>query len=271
MNEAQVFRILFVGDVYGELGIRALRRFTTEEKARLGWDFVVANGENADALGMSPDQARQILDLGVNCITGGNHTFENSDIVRTMEQEPRIVRPANHRAGTPGRGLYSERIGDSTELVVVNLLTREGMQNDVASPFDTLDEILSAKIGDRSIALIDLHGESSFEKQALFHYVDGRVAAVIGTHTHVQTADERVSDAGTAYITDLGMTGPSDSIAGVIPSDFIDYYRTSHEAQLHAQTQGGATLCGAIVSIDPGTQRAKDIVRIRRDYHDAGE
>lgn len=266
MSKGRAFRVLFIGDVYGALGMSAVRRFTTEEKALLGWDFVVANGENADALGMSPDQAREMFELGVNCITGGNHTFENSDIARIMESEPRILRPANHPAGTPGRGVYSQKVRDSVEVTIVNLLTRELMQNDVASPFDTLDEILSTKVVDQSIVLVDLHGESSFEKQAIFHHADGRLAAVIGTHTHVQTADELVSNAGTAYITDVGMTGPADSIAGVIPCDFIDYYRTSHDTQLHAQTEGGVAFCGALISIDPASGRAREIVRLRRDY-----
>lgn len=266
MMGVRAFRVLFVGDVYGALGLRALRRFLSEQKKELHWDFVVANGENADGLGMGPEHAREMLSLGVDCITGGNHTLENSDIAQMMEEEPRLLRPANYPDGIPGRGVYAKKIADSAAVVVVNLLTRELMQNDVASPFDALDEILRTKVDDRSIVLVDLHGESSFEKRAVFHHVDGRAAAVIGTHTHVQTADERVSEAGTAYITDIGMTGPADSIAGVIPADFVEYYRRSHDVPLRAQTSGDASFCGALVSIDPTTRRATEIVRLRRDF-----
>jgi metallophosphoesterase (TIGR00282 family) len=258
-------KILFVGDVSGPLGLMALRRFLSEERA-LGWDFAIANGENTDGIGTTPSQTQEVLSAGVDCVTGGNHTFLHPTIAQALEADPRILRPANYPPGTPGRGVYAAGIGDGAHITVINQLGRESMENEVESPFAAIDTILAHQSVADSIVAIDLHAESSFEKQAFFYYVDGAVAAVIGTHTHLQTADERVSALGTAYISDLGMTGPADSIAGLVPKCLIDRYRGLPEPPLREQTVGDALLCGALVTIDTATRRATEIVRLRRRY-----
>jgi metallophosphoesterase (TIGR00282 family) len=207
-------KLLFVGDVVGSPGRRALEALLPVLARRHEPDFVVVNGENsAGGVGITPRVARSILGLGVDAITLGNHTYRHSDIYPYLDEEQRIVRPANYPKGNPGRG-HTVVEKDGVRLAVVNL-SGTVFLDAARSPFAEADAILAELRGRADHVLVDFHAEATSEKVALGWYLDGRVTACVGTHTHVPTADARVLPGGTAYITDVGMTGPRDSVIGV--------------------------------------------------------
>lgn len=207
-------RALLIGDVVGGVGLRALIARLPELRAAHRPDVVVVNAENAAAgAGTSPRQAQDLLDAGVDVLTGGNHTLQKPEIYPVLEAEPRVLRPANIAVRAPGRGLATVET-PAGPVSVVNVLGSVFMTAS-QSPFAIIDELVGrARDGARHV-IVDVHAEATSEKIALGRYLDGRVTAVVGTHTHVQTADARVLPGGTAYVTDLGMTGPHDSVIGV--------------------------------------------------------
>jgi metallophosphoesterase (TIGR00282 family) len=207
-------RLLFVGDVVGSPGRRALEALLPRLTEQHEPDFVVVNGENASGgVGITERVARGILELGVDAITLGNHAFRHNEVFGFLDDEPRIVRPANYPKGDPGRGhTVVER--DGKRLAVVNLAGTVFLDS-YRSPFPEADALLAELRGSADHVLVDFHAEATSEKVAMGWYLDGRVTACVGTHTHVPTADARVLPGGTAYITDVGMTGPRDSVIGV--------------------------------------------------------
>ncbi|MGC8862788.1 MAG: TIGR00282 family metallophosphoesterase [Armatimonadota bacterium] len=255
-----MLRILFVGDVMGNPGRRALSKLLGALCSRLDVHFVVANGENAaGGLGITKTTAAAILDAGVDVITLGNHAFSQKNIFACIESEPRIIRPANYPPGVPGRGwgVFETRTGE--HIAVANLAGRTFMAP-LDCPFRTADSIL-AEIGGRPrTLLVDMHAEATSEKAALGWYLDGRASAVVGTHTHVQTSDERVLPGGTAYITDVGMTGVLDSVLGLDKDQVIERFLTQVTGKFKP-ADGRVTLQGVVVEIDPETGRAKSIQR----------
>jgi metallophosphoesterase (TIGR00282 family) len=206
--------ILFIGDIVGGLGRRTLLALLPELREELRPDFVVVNGENAaGGLGITPQIARELLDSGIDAITLGNHAYHRREILPFLDEEERIVRPANYLRRHPGRGVtVVER--DGARLAVVNLIGTVFLQA-AGSPFDEVERILDGLDGRCDHVLVDFHAEATSEKVAMGWYLDGRVTAVIGTHTHVPTADARVLPNGTAYMTDVGMTGPRGGVIGV--------------------------------------------------------
>jgi 2',3'-cyclic-nucleotide 2'-phosphodiesterase len=207
-------KLLFVGDVVGGPGRRALEQLLPELRERHQPDFVVVNGENAaGGVGITERIARGIFDLGADAITLGNHAFRHADVYEYLDNEPRIVRPANYPKRDPGRG-HTVVEHDGVRLGVVNLAGTVFLGS-ARSPFAEADAILSELSGRADHVLVDMHAEATSEKVAMGWYLDGRVTACVGTHTHVPTADARVLDEGTAYITDVGMTGPRESVIGV--------------------------------------------------------
>jgi len=208
-------RILFVADVNGRPGHRAVEERLPALREKLGLDFVVANGENAaDGLGITPKIADKLLASGVDVITLGNHTWRRREIVPYLSGTDRVVRPANMSASAPGRGWTTAQARDGTRVAVVNLLGDLFLEPAVA-PFEVIDELVEEAQRETPVILVDFHGEATSEKVAMARYLDGRVTAVFGTHTHIQTNDARVQPGGTAAITDAGMTGPHDSVIGV--------------------------------------------------------
>ncbi len=207
-------RILFVGDVHGRPGRRAVARRVPSLRRELQVDFVVANAENsAGGVGLTPQTAAELFAAGVDALTGGNHTWAKREAYELLDSDPRVVRPANYPPGVPGHGSAVLRRG-GVALAVLNLQGRVFMD-----PLDDPFRVARAEV-DRlreltPFVLVDFHAEATSEKLALGYYLDGRVTAVVGTHTHVQTADERVLPGGTAYITDVGMTGPRDGVIGM--------------------------------------------------------
>lgn len=208
-------RILFVGDIVGSPGRRAVQELVPRLVDRYLVDLVVANGENAaGGIGITPQVAEELLNLGVDVLTSGNHIWKHKEIVPYLEESERLLRPANYPPGTPGRGWTVVETAAGRRVAVLNLEGRVFM-SPLECPFRTADRLLAELPQNVVAVIVDFHAEATSEKQALGYYLDGRVSALIGTHTHVQTADERVFPGGTGYITDVGMTGPMNGVIGM--------------------------------------------------------
>jgi metallophosphoesterase (TIGR00282 family) len=222
-------------------------------------DFVIANTENAaGGFGITPEMAQKAFAYGLDCQTSGNHVWDRMGIGDYMDKEPRLIRPANY-ADSPGNGYYIGNT-DKHKIAVISLMGRTYMYN-IDCPFRTADDILD-DIGDQTdIIIVDMHAEATSEKEALWYYLDGRVSAVIGTHTHVQTADEQVSSKGTAYITDCGMTGSFDSILGMKKSPALGRFLTGRPIRLSV-AENDVRISGVILEIEPDKMgRAASIER----------
>jgi 2',3'-cyclic-nucleotide 2'-phosphodiesterase len=242
-------RILFVADVFGSPGSRAVRDRLPSLREELAVDFCVVNGENAaDGRGITPKLADRLLAAGADVVTLGNHTWARSEILSYLDQSDRVVRPANLGAGRPGRWLAVAPAVDGTPVAVVNLLGRLFLDVPV-TPFELLDEVVEEARRRAKIVLVDFHAEATSEKIAVARLLDGRVTAVVGTHTHVQTNDARVLPGGTAAITDAGMTGPHDSVIGVQADLAIQRMRTGIPVRFHPAT-GDVRIEGVVVECD---------------------
>jgi metallophosphoesterase (TIGR00282 family) len=255
--------VLCVGDVFGEPGRRVLATFLPRLRAELELDLVVANVENAAAgFGVTPALARGFLDLGVDVMTSGNHVWDRKEIIGYIVKENLLLRPANYPAGTPGVGSVVVKAG-AQQVGVLNLQGRTFMAP-IDCPFARADEEIARLRAETPIIVVDMHAEATSEKQAMGWYLDGRASAVVGSHSHVQTADERVLPAGTAYLTDLGLTGPIDSVIGVEPELAIQRFRTGMPNRFEP-ARGRARLQGAVIRIAPDSGHALSIERIQRD------
>jgi len=253
--------ILMVGDVFGEPGRAALARLLPRLRQEHAIDFCVVNVENAaGGFGVTPSMARLFLEQGADVMTSGNHIWDKKEIVEYIAKENLLLRPANFPAGTPGAGSIAVKCGPH-KIAVLNLMGRVFMLP-IDCPFRKADEVLPELRKDTPIVLVDMHCEATSESQAMGWYLDGRVSAVVGTHRHVQTADERVLPGGTAYITDLGMTGPTDGVIGV-DRDLILQKFLSQMPVRFEPAKGPAALHGVVIVVDPDTGRASDIRRLR--------
>ena len=253
--------VLMVGDIFGESGRTALSRLLPRLRDEHAIDFCVVNCENAaGGFGITGPMAKQMLDHGADVLTSGNHIWDKKEIVEFITKENLLLRPANFPAGTPGVGHVTVKTGPH-RVAVLNLMGRVFM-NPIDCPFRKADEILPDLRRETPIILVDMHCEATSESQAMGWYLDGRVSAVVGTHRHVQTADERVLPGGTAYITDLGMTGPIDGVIGVDREIILQRFLTQMPVRFEP-AKGPAALHGAVIAIDPETGRATDIRRLR--------
>ncbi|MCR4403287.1 MAG: TIGR00282 family metallophosphoesterase [Firmicutes bacterium] len=256
-----MLRILFIGDIVGKPGRRACQTLLPEIVQRLRADAVIANGENAaGGFGLTADTSKEILGCGVHVITTGNHVWNKREFYQVLAASERVLRPANYPPGAPGRGAAVFQVAGGVRLCVVNLAGRVFMAP-VDCPFRTVDRILEELSPSCDLFVVDFHAEATSEKVALGWYLDGRVASVVGTHTHVQTADERILPGGTAYITDLGMTGPVDSVIGVRTDIIVQRFLSGLPAKFETAS-GRAQVSGALVTVDTGTGKAKDIERV---------
>ena len=251
-------RVLCVGDVVGAPGMERVRRSLRKLKNSLGADFVIVNGENASVVGITPDQAEDILDAGADVITLGNHSFGKREIVRFLEDSDRILRPANYAPQAPGRGwaVYESRFGD---VAVIDLIGRCAMDYTPDNPFLLVEKLLK-KITAK-IILVEIHAEATSEKLAMGYLLDGRVSAVWGTHTHVPTADARVLPKGTGYVTDLGMTGPRESVLGIRPDLSIAKFR-GDLTERYRWADGPTKLEGVLFTIDASSGKCLRAERI---------
>lgn len=242
------FRILALGDVVGAAAGELLAKSLWDIRRETAADMVIVNGENASGIhGLTPEQAEELFRSGADVITGGNHTFYPRGIGSALEERDYLLRPANLSARVPGRGDTVTDI-NGVRVLVMNLLGRVNM-DPVNCPFETGDRILEARQGQYDIAVCDFHAEATSEKAALARYFDGRLAAVFGTHTHVQTADARVLPGGTGFLTDLGMCGPEDSILGVKNDIIINRFLTGLPARFEV-AEGAIEIRGAVFEVN---------------------
>lgn len=251
-------RILFVGDVVGAPGCRMLRAQLPRLRREHRVDLTIVNGENsAVGNGILPNSAEWIFESGADVITGGNHSFQRREIYPYLEEHPQLLRPANYPACCEGNGVYVYDAG-RTRVAVISLMGTAFMEP-LENPFYAMDRLLQTVEAD--LYLVDFHAEASGEKKALAYAFDGKVSAVVGTHTHIQTADEQILEHGTAYITDVGMTGPIRSVLGVAPEDIISRYRTQMPTRFTVP-EGACHLDALLVNIDEKTKRATAVQRI---------
>ncbi len=251
-------RMLFLGDIVGSCGREAVVKTVPELRRELRLDYVIANGENCtNGRGLNARHADELLDCGIDVITGGNHTFQHREFYPYLDASACVSRPLNYPPGAPGHGIIE--IGD---LVVVNLIGRVFMGADYDDPFRAVDEALAGMSKNRFI-LVDLHAEATSEKQAMGWYLDGRVTTVVGTHTHVPTADHRLLPHGTAYCSDAGMCGARDSVIGDDVQAVISRFVTQMPTRL-PPAEGVAVLNGIVVEADNTTKRAISIERCDR-------
>jgi hypothetical protein len=254
-------RILFIADVVGAPGRRALSERLQAIRSENEIDACVVNGENAaDGIGITPRLADQLFDMGVDAITLGNHAFRRTEIGDYLESSERIIRPANTGRLTPGRGLAVVPVGEA-KLAVINVLGSLFLHPAI-SMFEVIDGLVETAHEETPVVLVDVHAEATSEKAAMARWLDGRVTAVVGTHTHVQTSDATVLPKGTAFITDAGMTGPHDSVIGVETELAVRRMRTGLPVRFET-AQGGVRIEGAVITCDDASGKASSIEAIR--------
>ena len=253
--------ILFIGDIFGKPGREIVRRAIPALIEQRGIDFVVANVENSAAgFGVTGDIADTILSYGVDVMTTGNHVWDKKEVLEYIPREPRLLRPANYPAGVPGRGSYIGRTRTGEPVGVLNLMGRVFM-TPLDDPFALAVREIDAMRAKTRVILVDFHAEATSEKVAMAWHLDGRATLVVGTHTHVQTADERILPKGTACLTDAGMTGPHDSIIGVTTEVALARFLNAMPAKFESAT-GPGRLNAVLVTADPKTGRATAIERL---------
>jgi len=256
--------ILFVADIFGSPGRRAVRDLVPELVSSMGIDFLIANVENAAAgFGVTKDILEELKSLGVECMTSGNHIWDRREVLPVLDQEPLLLRPHNYPPGVPGCGAKLFRTRAGVPIGVLNLMGRVFM-NDIECPFRVADREIATIRDQTKVIFVDFHAEATAEKIALCWYLDGRVSAVVGTHTHVQTADERIFPNGTGYITDAGMTGPHDSVIGVQKELAIRKFLTQLPTRFEPAT-GDVKLHGVHLDVDETTGRCRHIERVAMD------
>lgn len=256
-------RLLFLGDVVGRPGRRAVAAILPRLRREGEIDFVVANGENAsNGKGINPRAAEELRDAGVDVITSGNHIWQSRDIVPYMQENVRLLRPLNYAPDVPGSGwtVRPSRRG-GPPVAVINLIGRTFMPP-AACPFLAVEQVLSEVRREATVILVDMHGEATSEKVGMGWFLDGRVSAVLGSHTHVQTADDTILPGGTAYLTDAGMCGPEHSVLGIRTEQVLYRFRTQMPVRFDVAA-GPVLVQGALIDVDDGTGRASAIARVR--------
>ncbi|HEY0783538.1 MAG TPA: TIGR00282 family metallophosphoesterase [Thermoanaerobaculia bacterium] len=258
-------RLLFVGDVIGKPGRQAVTALLPRLVDRHRADYVVVNVENsAGGFGVTPEVLAELDPLEIDCYTTGNHVWDKKEGVELLDRIPRLLRPANYPDGNPGRGLYVGETAAGIPVATLNLEGR-GFMNSRESPFTVADRLLAALDPRVKVILVDFHADATSEKQALAFYLDGRVSAVLGTHTHVPTADERVLPGGTALLTDVGMTGPYESIIGMRADKVLKRFLLQTPAPFEVAKRD-VRLAAAVVDIDESTGKARGIERLLLPY-----
>ena len=255
-------RIFFVGDIVGKAGRQAIEGLLERIVADFRIDFTVANGENAaGGMGITPVIASEFLDLGVDVLTSGNHIWAKKEIISFLDEEERLLRPANYPYGVPGRGTGVFQLSSGKKIGVLNLEGRVFMKN-LECPFRVGEKEALKLRQETNIILVDFHAEATSEKMALAWYLNGKVSAVLGTHTHVQTSDEKVLSGGTAYITDVGMTGPLASVIGIRRQAALERFLTQIPWKFDVATEE-IELQGVIVEVEEDTGKARSIERMK--------
>jgi metallophosphoesterase (TIGR00282 family) len=254
--------LLFVGDIVARTGRDLIHRLLKPIVERYEIDIVIANGENsAGGAGITREIATDLLKSGIHVLTSGNHIWDKREALEFIEREPRLIRPANYVAGTPGRGWYVWRDDEKAPVGVINVMGRIFMAP-LDDPFAVVkQQVAQVKAEGAKIIFVDFHAEATSEKLAMGWHLDGEVTAVVGTHTHVQTADERILPNGTAYLTDVGMTGPHDGIIGMERAGAVARFLTGLPGRYDSAT-GDPRLHAVVIAADPETGRARRIQRL---------
>ncbi|MEI6558898.1 MAG: TIGR00282 family metallophosphoesterase [Rhodospirillaceae bacterium] len=259
-------RLLFLGDVVGRSGRDAVLRHLPELRQRLAPDLVVVNGENAAAgFGLTAKIAEEFLAAGIDCVTTGNHVWDQKDLVTSIDRLPRLLRPLNYPEGTPGQGAVLIATADGRTALVVCLIARLFMDM-IDDPFAAVERLVREHrlgAGGTDAILVDFHGEATSEKMAMAHYLDGRVSAVIGTHSHIPTADTWILPGGTAYQTDAGMCGDYDSVIGMKKELSVARFVRRLPTERLSPAEGEATVCGTWIETDDATGRALRVEAVR--------
>jgi len=259
-------RILFIGDIFGKPGRRLMQEKLPGLLGEYSIDFCIANIENSAAgFGVTPQIAEEILKTGVDVLTSGNHIWDKRQILPYLAGQPRLLRPHNYPKGVTGTGVYIGKAKDGTRVGVLNLQGRVFM-TPIDCPFTVGLSAVEELRRETPVVVVDFHAEATSEKQGLGWYLDGKASAVLGTHTHVLTADERILPKGTAYITDIGMTGAHDSIIGSEPRLALDRFLLQTPNRLEPAS-GNLRITGAIIDIDAATGRARDIKRLNLPFN----
>jgi metallophosphoesterase (TIGR00282 family) len=254
-------KVLMIGDVVARPGRVAVLERIQDLREQHSVDLAVMNAENvAGGFSITPQMAEELFAAGIDVMTSGNHIFDKREVSLYIERQPRLLRPANYPAGTPGSGIW-EAVVRGTRVAVINLMGRVYMPPTHDSPFTAADELLSRLDGAVKVRLVDMHAEATSEKIAMAWHLDGRVSAVVGTHTHVQTADERILTRGTAFITDLGMTGSYAGCIGMEKEDVIARF-LSPATPRPEHSKGDVRICAVLIDVDDSTGRAREISRL---------
>lgn len=256
-------KILFIGDIVGAPGREAIAQLLPGIKKELGVDFSIANAENAaGGSGITSKVAKELFDAGLNVLTSGDHIWKKSEIVEFIDREERIIRPENFPEGVPGRGRAVFKTESGVPVGVINLQGRVFMEP-LDCPFKAASRAVEELSRETKVIIVDIHAEATSEKVALGWYLDGKVSGVLGTHTHIPTADEKVLPQGTGYITDVGMCGPLDSVIGRKVEDVLARFLTSLPMRFEVATEN-VTLQGALLDIDEKSGRCRSIARIQK-------
>lgn len=260
-------KILMIGDIYGRTGRDAVEKHLPELRREHAPDLVIANCDNAaHGLGITPSIAKELYALGIDLLTGGDHVWDQRDMVPHLDREPFVLRPTNFPEGTPGKGSHIVKTKNGNDVLVLHALGRVHHHLQFDNPFLVIDKLLQKyELGKNVGAIVlDFHAGATSEKNAMGVFLDGRVSAVVGTHTHIPTADARILKGGTAFMTDLGMTGDYDSIIGAEQTNPLHVFKTGLKFERFKPAEGEATLCGAVIEIDDKTGLAKTITPVRK-------
>ncbi|MDY0028418.1 MAG: TIGR00282 family metallophosphoesterase [Pseudobdellovibrionaceae bacterium] len=259
-------KIVFIGDVVARAGRDALAKYLPEVRKELNPDVVIVNGENAaHGIGINEKICKEFFDLGVDVITLGNHAWDQREVIPYIEREQRLVRPLNYPAQTPGKGSYIHTLRDGRKIMVINAMARLFM-DPLDDPFAQVEQLVSShRMGKTLHAIfLDFHGEATSEKMAMGHFMDGKISAVVGTHTHIPTADAQILPKGTAMQCDAGMTGDYNSVIGMNTSTPIMRFTRKFSIEKLSPAEGEGTMCGTYIETDDATGLAKEIRAIRR-------
>ncbi|HEU0117323.1 MAG TPA: TIGR00282 family metallophosphoesterase [Alphaproteobacteria bacterium] len=259
-------RILFFGDIVGRTGRDGLAKHLPNLKAKLKPDVVIVNGENAaGGFGITEKIAQDFYALGVDCLTTGNHVWDQRELISNIQNDPRLVRPLNYPEGTPGKGFYLHALPNGKKILIVNVMGKLFMEPSLDDPFAVTEKFLAQyKLGASVAAIfLDFHAETTSEKMAFAHNFDGRVSAVVGTHTHVPTADDQVLPKGTAFQSDIGMCGDYDSVIGMKKELSLWKFLRKIPGERMVPAEGEATVCGTLIVTDDATGLAKSIDAVR--------
>lgn len=262
-----MIKILFFADVVGRGGRQALSKTLVDLKSEHGADMVIVNGENASGgLGLMPKQAQELWGLGADVITSGNHIWDKKEVRSIIDRESsRLLRPDNYPQGNPGKGTTVFRTSEGIEVAVINIIGRVFLNSSLDCPFRAVDRLLAEEpVSACQVRFVDFHAEATSEKVAMAYYLDGRVSAVVGTHTHVQTADERILPGGTASLTDVGMCGYSTGVIGFAVAGIVERFLSGTHGTIDVLREGELMINAVLVEVDEQTGKTQRIERINR-------